>query len=793
LLELKGSALYNEKNTCINSFHKTAYLNRNLTSNLCDPNMQTSISQDRVNGKSSKTDSFFKTFSGVGVFGFLLALPTEIHAWFDGLPWTGGVETVALSVVIPFLLILRWRFLSQRSSILFIFALLFLKAILFFGSPSSGLLVKVYPNLSQESKTAIDPFKKVKDEGWVRTYATLWNKNASGILLAPWNKKMEFPLDWVLFTSVCVRKAHVCYDAVNAIIEIEGALLIPKGKKFSFLAKGVEGGTLLATNERGVSFILEPIQSIEDVIQQKYNIPTDGRWEISGKLSYSGPDWSFVPVLVENNGKVATDLGREVLWQNYADLLSSSSLIGFYKLLSIVVDGGIVVFLLLWIVAIIKSMIKKQILNIPFSIFCVSAVCLPYIMAPFFAKILKIVRLSDPVNTAYLGVSFLVVGASFLFWAKWKKDLRNFQAATITLSTLMLFAPALLFYFSKKWWHLIGQGFNWGSGDDWIAYQSYGRRVVVEGDWLRASEGVFTMQPLYRYIVGIYHWLFGQTAFAQNMADVWCFLGAAILIACFAGKFRVSPAVILIACITYLSINLMGSFRYLIGRGLTENHAMFFLVIGAWFIYRAREGSTKLVVLAALLGIFGYWIRLDHLGAVAGLAFLLLEPVDGPTGGWKGYWDRFQLQRKRLSLYWGLGIFSVLLISFRNWWLGGDFFVSNTSHGNFIRDLDRGNYYLILTGNSWGHFPSIAGFIMTIGVLLALLALIWRPKPLLNFPLSLGIIFVGLLAPYSVLWTGGYPPRWSVHVLPLSVLVVAILMDKLRWFQYLLPSGQSRL
>jgi hypothetical protein len=755
--------------------------------------MQTSNSQDRVNGKSSKTDSFFKTVSGVGVFGLLLALPTEIHAWFDGLPWTGGVETMALSAVIPFFLILRWRFLSQRSSILFIFALLFLKAILFFGSPSSGLLVKVYPNLSQESKTSINPFKKVKDEGWVPTYATLWNKNASGILLAPWNKKIEFPLDWVLFGAVCMQKVDACYEAVNAIIEIEGALLIPKGKKITFLAKGVQGGTLLATNERGVSFILEPIQSIEDAIQQKYHIPKDGRWQISGKLSYSGPDWSFVPVLVENNGKVTTDLGRDVLWQNYADLLSSSSLIGFYKLLSIVVDGGIVIFLFLWTFSIINHMVKNQVLNLPFSVFCVAAVCIPYIIAPFFAKILKIIGLVDVINTAYLGVSFLIVGASFLFWAKLKKDHRNLKADKISISMLLIFGPALLFYFSKKWWHLIGQGFNWGSGDDWIAYQSYGRRIVVEGDWLRASEGVFTMQPLYRYIVGIYHWLFGQSAFAQNMADLWCVLGAAILIACFAVKFRVSPAVILIACITYLSINLMGSFRYLIGRGLTENHAMFFLVMGAWFIYRAREGSTKLVVLAALLGIFGYWTRLDHLGAVAGLVFLLLEPVDGPTGGWKGYWDRFQLQWKRFSLYWGLGIFSVLLISFRNWWIGGSFFVASLNHGNFTRDLDRGNYYLILTGNGWGNFPGIAGFIMTIGVLVALLALIWSPKPLLNFPLSLGIIFIGLLAPYAVLWAGGYPPRFSVHVLPLSVLVVAILMDKLRWFEYFSHSDQSRL
>ena len=55
-------------------------------------------------------------------------------------------------------------------------------------------------------------------------------------------------------------------------------------------------------------------------------------------------------------------------------------------------------------------MVKSQILSIPFSIFCVSAVCLPFIIAPFFEKFLKIVGLSDPVKTACLGVSLILVG-----------------------------------------------------------------------------------------------------------------------------------------------------------------------------------------------------------------------------------------------------------------------------------------------------------------------------------------------------------------------------------------------
>ena len=42
----------------------------------------------------------------------------------------------------------------------------------------------------------------------------------------------------------------LAFAAVNGIIEVEGALLIPKGKKFAFLANGLDEGKLLATNER---------------------------------------------------------------------------------------------------------------------------------------------------------------------------------------------------------------------------------------------------------------------------------------------------------------------------------------------------------------------------------------------------------------------------------------------------------------------------------------------------------------------------------------------------------------
>jgi hypothetical protein len=60
------------------------------------------------------------------------------------------------------------------------------------------------------------------------------------------------------------------------------------------------------------------------------------------------------------------------------------------------------------------------------------------------------------------------------------------------------------------------------------------------------------------------------------MADVWCILGAATLIACLIVRFRLPSLIDFLASIEYLMANLIVTFMYRIGKGLVENHAMIF-------------------------------------------------------------------------------------------------------------------------------------------------------------------------------------------------------------------------
>ena len=122
-----------------------------------------------------------------------MGVPTKISGWYDGLPWTGHAETLTFFVLLPFLMILGYRFLSLRWPVTFLFVLLILKLIMYSGAPASGWKVKVYPRMDlgelQQNNWHPGMYEAVTSGNWVETYATHWNENTSGILQNSWNQK----------------------------------------------------------------------------------------------------------------------------------------------------------------------------------------------------------------------------------------------------------------------------------------------------------------------------------------------------------------------------------------------------------------------------------------------------------------------------------------------------------------------------------------------------------------------------------------------------------------------------
>ena len=124
--------------------------------------------------------------------------------------------------------------------------------------------------------------------------------------------------------------------------------------------------------------------------------------------------------------------------------------------------------------------------------------------------------------------------------------------------------------------------FTWySSGDDWWMFQRFSYRIFMQGHWLQGGHSLdtFWFQPLYRWIAGSLHMVFGDSSVGELFWD------AAAALAGAAFSFQVTRQFAgyrygMIASIGTLALLTLGPAWHLFGRGLSE-------LSSAGFIYAA--------------------------------------------------------------------------------------------------------------------------------------------------------------------------------------------------------------
>ena len=101
--------------------------------------------------------------------------------------------------------------------------------------------------------------------------------------------------------------------------------------------------------------------------------------------------------------------------------------------------------------------------------------------------------------------------------------------------------------------------------------------------------------------------------FALKFLDVWCVIGATLIITSWIEKSKITFNYALLASLLFLVPILVGPLRHHIGRGLTEYTAMFFLMLTFWYVFSGRHVDTIKIMVAGLCGVIAYWARQDHL------------------------------------------------------------------------------------------------------------------------------------------------------------------------------------
>jgi hypothetical protein len=353
----------------------------------------------------------------------------------------------------------------------------------------------------------------------------------------------------------------------------------------------------------------------------------------------------------------------------------------------------------------------------------------------------------------------------------------------VGLVVLAALGPGLFAHHLLDWWHLAPRFTLYRVGDDHLTYQRLAQYIVCHRDWLQFEQSpVLTCQPLYRYVVAALHAVFGQSSLAQKLLDVWAVVGAAGVTAVLARRWGLGLVWCLAVPAVYLWHLLNDRFLFLIGAGLQEYAAMLFMVLTAWAMGE-RKGGPPPVWRAGLLGVLALWLRQDHLLGLAALVLLACPPLRGSLGrAWGRLGKTLAANWRWIGAYGCFLLAGLFLVAFRNWVGGGEFVLTQPAN---LGHLSAGGWEeawasvsLLLNANETAVGPG--GRVIWAGVAAGLAGLALRAGPLKKYPLELGLILLGIVAPYFFVKVNAYTPRFSIHLLPFATLS-AVLAAQALW------------
>jgi len=701
--------------------------------------------------------------SSLALIGATIA-PSGLLSTFDGGPLSHWGELYFTAVFLPFALITGWRFLALKPVMIGLLVIFSLKLALAFTAPDAGLAIRVY-----------DTPAELTGGEWEKTYTTIWKNGVSGLMDRPYLSARDFPLEWM--NGYPDKK----YGGVKWLaLKLSGSARIPKGAKLSFCATGVVDGAITATDENGAKHKLALLKEPGDAAFLSENEPV-GKLRIDGTLVYSsdlsGENFSLVPILTAKAGAVTDPFKANILWAGDRVPGATVLTLKVYSFMAGVVDYSMAAVAMIWLMWLLVYHAARDRHSAMFLILGVAGA----IFVIFFRWIgyggFSAMGITMP------GVVLTVLMAVAVVYASKRMEPPSTDPDRLIIYVLFAIAPAVFTFFMVEWDSEIGKMRLLPSTDDWHTYQFLARKIFVDGDIFSLHEGIYKYMPFYRYVVGLWHTMFGQTTLGQDYWDVWCVVLSAAMLGSIGMRLSLAPAYALGVVWLFVFNCFTDGFVWLMGRSLQEYTALLFMIMTLWIIMRRRPVANRTALLAGLVAMASLWTRLDHVGVMLGAVLL---PLGSARGGfiqsWKSIFDRVVENYRWISLYIILVTAAFLAVGTRNYLVGGIFCLDDPTDLSQIScstiPCIAHNMKILLLAADPGKI-SITSVTLIPGTVMGLLALVWRPAWLCAYPVGLGVAIAGVFAPYFLFEPYGYAPRFSVHLLPLASLSIVTTLSRL--------------
>lgn len=340
---------------------------------------------------------------------------------------------------------------------------------------------------------------------------------------------------------------------------------------------------------------------------------------------------------------------------------------------------------------------------------------------------------------------------------------------------------------------LVGRFTLYLPGDDAQTYQRFASRIFMEGFWLEGGQPTFWNQPLYRWILGVLHVLFGDSSAGEMVWDGFGVLAGAMF--AFAalnrtGGFRFGVSAAVAVLLTFV----LGPNWYLLGRGLSEISALLWMSLAGCCLIASSETSARDGLLAGAFGALAFYTRMNLLpfvlafGALAIAWTVAAESAFDPRRWWRGVRPRVAV-----AYYAALAV-GLCAFAARTWYFTGAFSLfAGTS-------LDINSLGLASSLGAWASWDvwrrtaesvlmvvtvqdpprfDWRSLLVVTGVGVSLLALLRAPVAR-RLPLGIVVACLSALAGGFVVRGSAYPGRFSIHLIPIAVTVSMLMLAELR-------------
>jgi hypothetical protein len=346
----------------------------------------------------------------------------------------------------------------------------------------------------------------------------------------------------------------------------------------------------------------------------------------------------------------------------------------------------------------------------------------------------------------------------------------------------------------------IGRFDLYSPGDDFTMFQRFAHRIYMQGYWLEGGQETFWFQPLYRWIVGALHLVFGDSSVGERYLDAVALAAGAqfaFVVASRVVSFEWGTAA---AALTLATVALSPAW-WVIGRGLSEiasagfAYAAALLLIGPSAV-RLKPGTTGVssspgaVGSAALLALLAFYTRLNNLPFVISLVAMTL-PFDVTAASlWRPRtWIARVPVRRALAVLGCLAI-GLVLFAWRTWHYTGVFSLfagTQQEQRATVQPTDSlgmaaihvvQSLLVIMTVQDPPAFDPRA-LLVIVGVVTAALALLRTPL-CRDLPAGPVLLCLGAIAGSLVSRGTAYVGRFSIHVMPIAT-ALAVSAAGLMW------------